>query len=205
MEVQKCQCTFFVSHTHFCIVPWCLLEHGSHISFLHVHACTKSDHAQACIRPRLLIDRCCKPRECYPCSLSRLLLYMQNTCIKPLQYHSHLLKHIMVPVNLLESHTVLWTTPTDPSRYLFFIVDICVATVCTHNIILAQIQKTCLGFSYIDQIQSNSSLIRIAIQITGSSWSAVLTQFQCWLGDSGPKILLQNHLNISFWQLDSIY
>ena len=37
-------------------------------------------------------------------------------------------KHVLVPVNLLGPHTMLCTTPTNPSLYLLVITGICIAT-----------------------------------------------------------------------------
>jgi len=56
-------------------------------------------------------------------------------------------KHFLVPVNLLESHTALCTTPTNSSLYLFIITGICIATYVQYA--NSTNSNACLGFSYL--------------------------------------------------------
>ena len=109
----------------FVIVLWCLLVHGSHTPVLYVHACKKSDQLQACIEPHPLIDCCCRPRKCYPCNMSAshwITAFALDHCTTPT-----FSKYVLVPLNLLEPHTALCTTPTDPSLYLLVITGTCIA------------------------------------------------------------------------------
>ena len=73
----------------FFVIVLCLLVHGSHT---HVYACTKSDHLQAFIEPRPLINCYCRPQECCSCSMSasHKIAAVQSTCIRPVQNHSQL-------------------------------------------------------------------------------------------------------------------
>ena len=64
--IPVCKCnTAFIAY-----ILWCLLVHGSHTPVSYMYVCTKSDHLQACIVPRPSINCCCRPQECYPCSMS---------------------------------------------------------------------------------------------------------------------------------------
>jgi len=76
----------------FVIVLWWLLVHKSHTPVLYVYVCAKSNHSQARIEPRPLIDGCCMPQKCYPCSMpaSHGIAAVQSTCIRPL-HHSNLM------------------------------------------------------------------------------------------------------------------
>ena len=76
----------------FGIVLWWLLVHESHTPVLYLYVCTKSDHSQARIEPRPLIDGCCMSQKWYPCcmSASHGIAAVQSTCIRPL-HHSNLM------------------------------------------------------------------------------------------------------------------
>ena len=102
--------------------------------------------------PRPSINCCCRPRECYPCSMSGFLLY--KACALGLCNGTP--TFLKVHVNLLEPHTMLCTTPTDPSLYLLVIVDICVATYPQYA--NSTNSNACLGFGYPGQIQPDCYL-----------------------------------------------
>jgi len=149
MEVQQCQHTLFVNHAHFCDHILVFVREWKPHPLLYVYVCTESNYL-ACIEPRPSIDCCCRPRECYPCSMSGLLVY--KACALGLCNATPTFsKHALVHVNLLEPHTMLCTTPTDPSLYLLVIVDICVATYPQY--VNSTNSNARLGFSYAGQIQ----------------------------------------------------
>ena len=68
-----------------------------------MHACTKSNHLQACIEPCPSIDCCCRLQECYPWRFLALhrITAAQSTRIRPLQSHSHLFKTCSGTCNLV--------------------------------------------------------------------------------------------------------
>ena len=103
-------------------------------------------HAYFC-NPRPSINCCCRPRECYPCSMSGLLLY--EACALGLCNATPTFSK--VHVNLLEPRTMLCTTPTNPLLYLLVIADICVATYPQY--VNSTNSNACLSFSYPGQIQ----------------------------------------------------
>ena len=160
----------------FIILLWCLLEHGSHTLLLYAHACAKSDHLQACIEPCLLIDWCCRPRECYPCSMSGLLLC--KACVLGLcKATPTFSKHVLVLVNMLEPLTALYTTPTNLLLYLLVIRDICIATylqyanriIWTCTLVLAiQVWPRLLSESPVSSCDPISILTGVAIWTTYS-------------------------------------
>ena len=108
-------------HPLFVIALWCLLVHGSYIPVSYVYVCTKSDHSQACIEPHPSINCCCRPQECYPCSMSASHeIAVQSTRIRPTPIF---LKHVLVSVNLLEPPTALYNYAY---QYLLVITGICI-------------------------------------------------------------------------------
>ena len=146
--VQECWRTFFVSHTHFCDRTLVSATAWKPHPFLYAYVCTKSDHLQICIVPRPSIDCCCRPRECYPWGLLLCKARALDLCKTTPTF----LKHVLVSVNLLESHTALYTT--NPLLCLLVIADICIAThpQCTNSIN----SNVHLGFSYPGQIRVSS-------------------------------------------------
>ena len=103
----------FVTATHFCI---------------HMHVCMYKIWLFTGLHRAMPIDRLLlQARECYPCSMSGLLL-CKARALGLCNATPTFSKHILVPVNLLEPHIALCTTPTDPSLYLLVIADICVVT-----------------------------------------------------------------------------
>ena len=156
-------CTY-IQNIRVCIVshgqPFFPTDHTQTIG--EKRLATRNYCLQACIKPRSLIDCHCWPQKCYPCST--LALHgnagVQSECIKPVQSHSHLLKHVLVPANLLDPHTAQYTTPTDPMLYLLVIVDI----------------YTCIHSLYLQYATSKNSCMRLSFSHPGS---AVVTRFEC--------------------------
>jgi len=97
---------------------------------------TKSDHLQACIETHHCSIAVAGSRSA---TLAVYQLYMGLLLCK-----AHALglckatptfsKHM--PVNLLEPHIVLYSTPTNPSLYLLVIAGICIATYLQHEILM---------------------------------------------------------------------
>ena len=130
MEVQRCWSTFFVSHSHFCnCALWCLLVHGSHTPVLYVYIYMyKFNRLQACIEQRLSINCCCRPQDCYLCSMtaSHGIAVALSTCIRHAQSHAYLYEACPDACKLAGAtySTILYNTPTDPLLYQLVIAGI---------------------------------------------------------------------------------
>ena len=154
MEVQWCRhnilCSLLATPTFVIIFRW-LLVHGSHALF-HMCICTKSDLLKACIEPRPLINCCCRPQECHPCSMSALhwIAAKRNTCIRPVQSHSHLFEAHPGACKLTGATYSTNNTPTNLLLYLLVITGICIATYLQYT--TSTNSNGCLGFSYASQI-----------------------------------------------------
>ena len=134
------------------IILWCLRMHGSHTLFcmcMHAQNSTIYRFAQSHAHCLTVVAG---PRSTTlaVCQLHMgLLLHKARTldlCTTPT-----FLNHMLVPVNLLKLHTVLCTTPTDPSLYLLVIVGVCIATYVQYaNSTNSNAHQ---GFSYPGQIR----------------------------------------------------
>jgi len=80
-----------------------------------------------------------------------------------------------MPVNLPETNTALCATLTDLWLYLLVIEGICIAMYLQY--IKSTNSNACLDYCCFND--------QVAIWVTGSSRSAVVTQFQCWLAYQG--------------------
>jgi len=149
MEVQKCWCMFFVSHAHFCnhtlvsASAWkphpcfvCVFMHKIQ-PFTGLQRATPIDRLLLQAPEVLPLQNICQLHMgLLLCKARALDLYTTPTFSK----------HVLVPLNLLELHTALWTTPTDPLLYLLVITGICIATHLQYTD--STNSSACLSFSY---------------------------------------------------------
>ena len=115
----------------------------------------KSNHLQAWIEPRPSIDCCCRLQECNPCRIlaSHGIAALQSTraldlCKTPPTF----LKHVLVPVNLLEPHTMLCSMGYAAHLPIHLsIAGICIVTYLKYA--SSTNSNVRLGFSYPGQIR----------------------------------------------------
>ena len=99
---------------------------------------------------------------------------VQSMCIRPLQCHSHVFEAHLGACKLFgATYSTMHHTNQSIAIPVSYYVQLC-----THNMLIAQIRKRTSALAIRVTSRSNLGLTQIAIRVTGSSGSAVVTRFQ---------------------------
>jgi len=131
----------------------------------------------------------CRLQECYPCTMTLCgNAVAQSTCIKHAQSHSHLLKHVLVSVNL-------WVATYSTMQHTYqSIAVIHLYNIRTCNTLLS---NTCLGFSYAGQIRVWSRLLS---RLPGFQGQQLWPSFNTDTDHESSHLFNQKQASLYFWQ-----